>query len=143
MANLLHKEQALGLNKLDTYKTFNNKVQIVKQQLIEFLQTAKQQAKKVVAYGAPAKGSTLLNYCSITSKLVEFTVDQNPNKQGCLLPGSHIPIYHPNKIFETHPDYLLILPWNLKDEIMTDMHDIQLWGGKFVVPIPNVQVMMQ
>ena len=94
----------------------------------------------IAGYGAPAKGNTLLNYCGITSKLLSFTVDISPHKQNRFLPGSHIPIFKPEKIFQDQPDYLLILPWNIKDEIMIQMKDIRKWGGKFVTFIPKITV---
>jgi hypothetical protein len=102
--------------------------------------TAKQDGKRVAAYGAPAKGNTLLNYCSVGPELVAFTVDRNPHKQGCYLPGTRIPIRHPEYLRDARPDYLLLLPWNLKDEIMEQVSFIRTWGGKFVVPIPEVSV---
>jgi hypothetical protein len=97
-------------------------------------------AKRVVGYGAPAKGNTLLNYCGIRTDFIDFTVDRNPYKQGKFLPGTHIPIFHPDRIAEVQPDYVFILPWNFKDEIMKQMAFIREWGGQFVVPIPEVQV---
>jgi hypothetical protein len=100
----------------------------------------KNQGKSIVGYGAPAKGNTLLNYCGIRTDFLDYTVDRNPVKQGLLLPGNHIPIFDPDRIRETRPDYLLILPWNLKDEIMDQMSHIRDWGGKFIVPIPEVRV---
>src|SRR5262249_24282617 len=96
--------------------------------------------EQVAGYGAPGKGNTLLNYCGIRSDLVAYTVDRNPYKQGKYLPGSHIPIFGPDRITETKPDYVLILPWNLRGEIMQQLSDIREWGGKFVVPIPSVKV---
>lgn len=97
--------------------------------------------KTIVGYGAPAKGNTLLNYCGIRADLLDYTCDRSPHKQGLFLPGTHIPIYHPDKIAETKPDYVLILPWNLKDEIRSQLSYICDWGGKFVVPIPEVEVL--
>ena len=93
-----------------------------------------------MGYGAPAKANTLLNYCGIRTDLIDYTVDRSPHKQGHFLPGTHIPIYHPDRIDETQPDYLVILPWNLKDEIIEQMSHIRRWGGKFVVLIPEVKV---
>jgi len=107
---------------------------------LEFLISAKRQGKRIVGYGAPAKGNTLLNYCGVGKDFIDFTVDRSPEKQGCLLPGTHIPIFHPDRITETKPDYVLILPWNLKDEIMSQMAHISEWGGQFVTPIPEVKV---
>ena len=134
------KEIEAGLDKLETYLTFGEKVKETKRKLLSFLIDAKSQGKKIVGYGAPAKGNTLLNYCGISTDFIDYTVDRSPYKQGLFLPGTHIPILHPDKIRETQPDYLLILPWNLKEEIMTQMAFILEWGGKFVVPIPEVQV---
>jgi hypothetical protein len=107
---------------------------------LEFLIAARREGKKVAGYGAPGKGNTLLNYCGVHSDLLPYTVDRNPYKQGKFLPGSHIPIYSPEHVHETRPDYLLILPWNLKGEIMQQMSSIRRWGGRFLVPIPEVQV---
>jgi len=137
---LLLKEKNFGLLKLETYENFSKQVKRVKQMLIEFLTDVKKQSKKVVCYGAPAKGNTLLNYCGIGIEFIDYTVDLNPHKQGLCLPGTHIPIKNPKIIQETKPDYLLILPWNLRDEIMTQMSYIRNWGGKFVVPIPEVKI---
>jgi hypothetical protein len=107
---------------------------------LRFLIDAKNEGKTIVGYGAPAKGNTLLNYCGVRTDFIDYTVDRSPHKQDLLLPGTHIPIYHPDKIKETRPDYLIILPWNLKDEIMEQMKHIRDWGGKFVVFIPTTQV---
>jgi hypothetical protein len=102
---------------------------------------AKDEGKRIVGYGAPAKGNTLLNYCGVRSDFLDFTVDRSPHKQGRYLPGTHIPIRHPDAIREARPDYLLILPWNLRDEIIGQTAYIRDWGGKFVVPIPEVTVL--
>ena len=107
---------------------------------MSFLIEAKSQGKVIAAYGAPAKGNTLLNYCGVGTDFIDYTVDRSPYKQNLLLPGTHIPIMHPDHIKETKPDYLLILPWNLKDEIIYQASFIREWGGSFVVPIPEVQV---
>jgi hypothetical protein len=115
-------------------------VKETKRKLLEFLIQAKRAGKSVVGYGAPGKGNTLLNYCGIRADFVDYTVDRNPYKQGKFLPGTHIPIYHPDKIMETRPDYVLILPWNFKDEIMKQIAYIREWGGQFVVPIPQVMI---
>ena len=111
-----------------------------RQEQLEQEVDAKQAGRSVVCYGAAAKGNTLLNYCGVRTDLVDYAVDRSPHKQGLFLPGSHIPIHAPEKVMETKPDYLLILPWNLRDEIMEQMSAIRAWGGRFVVPIPNVQV---
>lgn len=125
---------------LDYYISFEEKVRTLKRDLLAFLIEAKRNGKQVVGYGAPAKGNTLLNYCGIGLDFIDYTVDLSPYKQGHFLPGSHIPIFPPAKINETQPDYLLLLPWNLKQEIMGQMAHIRDWGGKFVIPIPHVEV---
>ncbi|MEP0858140.1 class I SAM-dependent methyltransferase [Trichocoleus sp. DQ-U1] len=137
---LKSKETQAGLDKIDTYQTFGEKVKETKRKLLTFLIEAKQQGKAIAGYGAPAKGNTLLNYCGVRTDFVDFTVDRSPHKQGTFLPGTHIPVLNPDEIRERQPDYLLILPWNLKEEIMQQMAFIREWGGKFVVPIPEVQV---
>ena len=104
------------------------------------MKKSKSSSVTVVGYGAPAKGNTLLNYCGIKPKHLSYTVDMSPYKQNLFLPGSHIPIKHPSEIMKTKPDYLLILPWNLKNEIMEQMNFIRKWGGQFVIPIPNLQI---
>jgi SAM-dependent methyltransferase len=134
-------EREEGIDKLDTYLSFSESVKQTKKRFLEFLLNAKKSSKSVVGYGAPAKGNTLLNYCGVGKDLVKYTVDRNPYKQGKFLPGSHLPIYHPDKIAETKPDYVVILPWNLKDEIMAQMSHIRNWGGQFVIPIPEVYVL--
>jgi hypothetical protein len=141
VARVLHEEEEMGLNRLETYQGFASRVQVVKHQLIDFLHLSKKTGKRVVGYGAPAKGNTLLNYCGLDSSFIEYTVDKSPHKQGCYLPGTHIPILSPDKIFETQPDYLLILPWNIQGEIVKEMQGIRAWGGQFVVPIPDVHVL--
>ena len=101
---------------------------------------SKNEEKSIVGYGAPAKGNTLLNYCGIRTDFIDYTVDRSPHKQGHFLPGTHIPIYHPDRIKETKPDYVVILPWNLKDEIISQMRHVGSWGAKFIVPIPKVSI---
>ena len=140
VTDLKDRETSAGLTRLQHYLAFDDKVKATKRQLLAFLISAKQEGKSVVGYGAAAKGNTLLNYCGIRSDFIDYTVDRSPHKQGRFLPGTHIPIYHPAKVKETMPDYLLILPWNLKDEIMEQMADIRQWGGQFLVPIPEVKV---
>ncbi|MGV1099885.1 methyltransferase domain-containing protein [Thiovibrio sp. JS02] len=137
---LLAAEENGGLGRLETYKEFEGKVHKAKRELLQFLVAAKDAGKSVVAYGAAAKGNTLLNYCGIRGDFIDYVVDRSPHKQGMFLPGTHIPIHDPDKIAETKPDYVLILPWNLKDEIERQMRLIREWGGRFVVPIPTVQV---
>ena len=111
-----------------------------KRKLLAFLIDAKNAGKSVVGYGAPGKGNTLLNYCGVRTDFLDYTVDRSPHKQGRFLPGTRIPIHHPDRIAETKPDYVLILPWNLKDEIMKQMSHVRSWGGRFVTPIPEVTV---
>jgi hypothetical protein len=138
---LKDKEQKAGLDQLETYSQFSDQVMSTKRQLLSFLIEIKNSGKIIVGYGAPAKGNTLLNYCGIGADFLDYTCDRSPHKQGLFLPGTHIPIYHPDKIAETKPDYILILPWNLKDEIRSQLSYIREWGGKFVVPIPVVEVL--
>jgi len=138
--DLKRMEEAEGLGDLKKYLSFAEEIRETKYQFLEFLISAKRQGKRVVGYGAPAKGNTLLNFCGVGQDLIDFTVDRSPEKQGCLLPGTHIPIFHPDRITETKPDFVLILPWNLKDEIMSQMAHIREWGGQFVTPIPEVTV---
>ncbi len=141
VAALRQREQKAGLDRGNTYGVFAEKVKATKRSLLRFLIEAREAGKRVVGYGAPAKGNTLLNYCGVRTDLLEYTVDRSPHKQGQFLPGTHIPVYAPDKIRETRPDYVLILPWNLKDEIAEQMADVRAWGGKFVVPIPEVRVL--
>lgn len=138
---LLEREIAFGLNDVGTYMHFSTKVEKTKRQLLSFLIEAKNAGKKIAGYGAPAKGNTLLNYCGVRTDFIDFTVDRSPHKQGKYLPGSHIPVYQPEKILLEKPDYLLVLPWNLKDEIIGQMQIIKDWGGKFVIPIPEVVIL--
>lgn len=137
---LKHREDEAGLNNLDIYRSFNDKAQITKRRLLEFLISVKEQGKVVIGYGAPAKGNTLLNYCGIRTDFIEFTVDRNPHKQGRFLPGTRIPIHAPERIGEVRPDYVMILPWNIKEEIMEQVSYIREWGGQFIVPIPEVKI---
>lgn len=132
------EEKAAGFTNLEHYFSFAQQVKKTKFKLLDFLITAKRQGKSIVGYGAPGKGNTLLNFCGIRTDFIDYTVDRSSFKQGKLLPGTHIPIFHPSKIVETKPDYLLILPWNLQNEIINQMFYIRDWGGKFVVPIPEV-----
>jgi 2-polyprenyl-3-methyl-5-hydroxy-6-metoxy-1,4-benzoquinol methylase len=140
VSDLKEEETSFGLHQMNTYQSFFKRTQELKKNVVEFLTELKKTGKKVVGYGAPAKGNTLLNYCGITTDLLPFTVDLSPHKQGHFLPGSKIPIYAPEKIYEHKPDYLLILPWNLKTEIQKQMSAIRGWGGKFILPIPQVTV---
>lgn len=140
VAELSERERAAGLDRLETYQGFAERVRETKRKLLAFLIEAKAAGKTVVGYGAPAKGNTLLNYCGVRTDFLDYTVDRNPHKQGLYLPGTHIPILAPERIAETRPDYLLILPWNLREEIMAQMAYIRDWGGRFAVPIPEVRV---
>ena len=119
---------------------FNEKVKATKRSILDFMIKSKNEGKSIVGYGAPAKGNTLLNYCGMRTDFIDYTVDRSPHKQGHFLPGTHIPIYHPERIKETKPDYVVILPWNLKDEIMPQMAHIRQWNGHFVTLIPGVRV---
>lgn len=134
------RELSAGFDRMETYSTFGEKVKESKRRLLEFFIQAKRSGKRVVGYGAPGKGNTLLNYCGIRTDFLDFTVDRNPYKQGKFLPGTHIPIRTPDKLIEARPDYVLILPWNFKDEIVKQMSVIREWGGQFVVPIPTVEI---
>jgi SAM-dependent methyltransferase len=138
--DLKAREEAAGLGRLETYLSFTGKVQETKRKLLDFLIRAKREGKSIVAYGAAAKGVTLLNYCGVRSDFIDYVVDLSPHKQGRFMPGVRIPIFHPDKIKETKPDYVIILAWNLKDEIMRQMAYIDGWGGRFVVPIPEVKI---
>jgi SAM-dependent methyltransferase len=135
------REIDAGLLRVETYASFGEQVKETKRKLLEFLIAVKREGKTVVGYGAPGKGNTLLNYCGIRTDFLDFTVDRSTYKQGKFLPGTHIPIHHPDRIREAKPDYVLILPWNFKDEIMQQMAYIREWGGRFVVPIPQVTVL--
>lgn len=137
---IIRDEIQAGLDRTTGYESFARQVKETKLALLEFLLTAAKQGKKVAGYGAPGKSATLLHYCGIGRDLIEYTVDRSPYKQGRYLPGSHIPIYHPDRIRETKPDYVVILPWNLKDEIVQQLSFIREWGGRFVVAIPKVTV---
>jgi len=137
---LMRREKAAGFDRPETYALFGEQVKETKRKLLEFLIEAKRKGKTVAAYGAPGKGNTLLNYCGVRGDFIDYTVDRNTYKQGKFLPGTHIPIFKPEKIRETKPDYVLILPWNFKDEIMGQVGYIREWGGQFVVPIPEVRV---
>jgi len=137
---VLAEEERKGFKEINYYESFDCKVKQVKRNLLKGLIEIKETGKVIAAYGAPAKGNTLLNYLGIGTDFIEYTVDRNPHKQGCFLPGSRIPVYSPEIITQTKPDYLLILPWNLKDEIMEQMAMISNWGGRFVIPIPDFRI---
>ena len=134
------REIDAGLTRVDTYRAFAEKVAATKRNLLDFLIQAKRAGKSVAAYGAPGKGNTLLNYCGIRADFIDYAVDRNPYKHGKFLPGTHIPVFAPSKIAETRPDFVLILPWNLQDEIVQQLQYVREWGAKFVVPNPELTV---
>jgi SAM-dependent methyltransferase len=138
---LAAREKAAAVTDLETYVSFGEKVKRTKRKFLDFLITAKNEGKSIVGYGAPAKGNTLLNYCGVGTDFIDYTVDRSPHKQGHFLPGTHIPIHHPDRIRDTRPDYVLILPWNLTDEIAQQVSYIRDWNGRFVVPIPEVTLL--
>ena len=137
---LRKRELQAGLTDMAYYSSFGEQVKQTKRKLLDFLIEAKEDGKTIVGYGAPGKGNTLLNYCGIRTDFLDYTVDRNPYKQGKFLPGTHIPILHPDKINETRPDYVFILPWNFKDEIIKQLDFIKEWNGQFLVPIPEVKI---
>ena len=134
-------ERAAGLDRIETYTGFAEQVAAVRESLLEFLEGARRGGNSVAAYGAAAKGNTLLNYCGVDRTLVDYVVDASPHKQGRYLPGSRLPIHAPGRLAETRPDYVLILPWNLRDEITAKMAVVRGWGGRFVVPVPRTEVL--
>ncbi len=140
VVEILKKEKDAGLLDEKVYHDFSRRVENVKHDLLKLLIDLHGKGKRIAGYGAPAKGNTLLNYCGIRTDLVEFTVDRNPAKQGKFLPGTHIPIYSTDKILQEQPDYVLILPWNIKNEIMQQMAGIREWGAKFIIAIPKVLI---
>jgi SAM-dependent methyltransferase len=140
VTDLLAREEAAGLGGLDAYQSFGPRVERLKRGFLRFLIQAREEGKSVVGYGAPAKGNTLLNYCGVRTDFLDYTVDRSPHKQGRFLPGTRIPILSPDRIRETRPDYVLILPWNLKEEVMAQMSDIRSWGGRFVVAVPEIRI---
>lgn len=135
------REQAAGYGNLQTYRNFTEQVLATKRRVLELLIGLKNQGKTIVGYGAPGKGNTLLNYCGIRTDLLDYTVDRNPYKQGTYTPGTNIPVFAPERIAETKPDYVFILPWNLKEEITSQMAYISQWGGRFIVPIPEPKIL--
>jgi SAM-dependent methyltransferase len=141
VAALLQRERDRGFDGPDAYAGMQARADRVKRDLLRFLIESKQAGRRVVGYGAPAKGNTLLNFCGVGTDLLEFTVDRSPHKQGRFLPGSRIPIEAPSRIVDTKPDYVLLLPWNLRDEITEQMSIVRSWGGRFVVPIPSLEVL--
>lgn len=134
-------EAAAGLDRLETYGGFTARVEAVRDGFLAFLRSAKAEGRSVAAYGAAAKGNTFLNYCGVTRADIAAAFDANPHKQNLFLPGSHVPIYAPAKVPEIRPDYVLILPWNLKDEIIGQLAAVRGWGGRFVIALPEVQVL--
>ena len=140
VAALLDKEKQAGLLDPAAYQQFSRNVKAIKRALLECLISIKNEGKTIVGYGAPAKGNTLLNYCGIRTDFLDYTVDKNPYKQNRFLPGTHIPIRHPDQIRTDKPDYILILPWNIREEIMDQLSFVHEWGGKFIIPIPRVEV---
>jgi SAM-dependent methyltransferase len=140
LVDLRAREAEAGISTLGYYKDFESRVRKTKRKLLEFLIEARRSGKRVVGYGAPGKGNTLLNYCGIRTDFIDFTVDRSPHKHGKFLPGTHIPIFEPERLWDARPEYVLILPWNLRTEIMKQLAGIREWGGKFVVPIPEVTV---
>ncbi|MCM8769830.1 MAG: class I SAM-dependent methyltransferase, partial [Candidatus Omnitrophica bacterium] len=135
------EEKDAGYGRPETFKNFEKRILTIKWTLLDLLVKLKQRGKKIVGYGAPAKGNTLLNYCGIKGDILDYTVDLNPLKQGHFLPGSRIPIYSPEIIKQTKPDYILILPWNIKNEIIKQTIFVRTWGGKFIVPIPRIKIL--
>jgi hypothetical protein len=140
VGQLIAQETRAGLDSVAGYESFARQVKETKLALVDFLLTAAREGKSVAGYGAPGKSATLLHYCGIGKDLIAYTVDRSPHKQGRFLPGTRIPIYHPDHIRETRPDYVLILPWNLKDEIVEQLQYVREWGGRLVVPIPKVAI---
>jgi len=137
---ILEKENNFGLLDISTYQEFSRKIKMLKNQIKDFFNSAAQNGEKIVCYGAAAKGNTLLNYCEIGNEVIEFAVDKSPHKQGLYLPGSHIPVKEPKKINESRPNYIVILPWNIKNEIMNEISYVRNWGGKFVTLVPEVKI---
>jgi 2-polyprenyl-3-methyl-5-hydroxy-6-metoxy-1,4-benzoquinol methylase len=137
---MLQAEREAGLDDMSTYRAFDERIKKTKRAFLRFLVEAKSAGKSIAAYGAAAKGNTLLNYCGVRADFIDYVVDRSPHKQGRFLPGTHLPIHSPEMVAQTKPDYLLILPWNLREEIMEQMRHIRQWGGKFVVAIPTTEV---
>jgi hypothetical protein len=141
VSDMLKLEESRGLNRLDYYDGFRNRVLESKRRLLEFLINAKRQGKTIAGYGAAGKTNTLLNFCGIRTDFIDYTVDRNPYKQGKFLPGTHIPIHAPDKIKETRPDYLFVGTWNIQQEVMEQTSYIRDWGGQWIIPIPEVRVL--
>jgi SAM-dependent methyltransferase len=141
VARLTAEERRAGLDSIDTYRRFADDVRETRASLVDFLAAARAEGRRVAAYGAPAKATTLLNYCDVGPESIEYTVDRNPEKQGRLLPGTGIPIHAPERLDETRPEYVVILPWNLRAEIADQLEHVADWGGRLVVPVPRVEVL--
>ena len=137
---MLDEEESAGLHTVAGHEGFAREVLQIKSDLLAFLLTAARDGQSVAGYGAPGKGNTLLNHCGIRSDLLQYTVDRSPVKQGKFLPGTHIPIYAPERLAETRPDYVLVLPWNLRDEISRQLDYVRSWGGRLVFPIPALEI---
>ena len=137
---LKQREQAAGLDEIDGYEAFADRVLATKLSVLDFALQARREGKTIVGYGAAAKGNTLLNYCGLGRDLVDYVVDRSPHKQGHYLPGTRIPIYDPSRVGETRPDYLLLLAWNLRDEIMEQMSHVRDFGCRFVTPVPEIRI---
>ncbi len=140
LLSLRAQEAAAGLADLDTYTRFAERIEACRRSVLAFFAQAKREGKVVAAYGAAAKGNTLLNFCGVTSADISMVADRNPHKQSKLLPGSHIPVVSPEELMRAEPDYVLVLPWNLRDEIMRQLAGIRAWGGRFVTPVPVVKI---
>ena len=138
---IIEKEKKFGLTQINTYENFSKNIIQIKINLLDFIEKAKKNSKTLVCYGAPAKGNTLLNYCGLSKTQIDYTVDKNPSKQNLFLPGTHIPIFSPEKIKETKPDFILILPWNLQEEILNELNYVKSWGCQFIISIPEVKVL--
>jgi hypothetical protein len=138
--SVLDDEDAAGLHTLEGHAGFAQDVLRIKSDLVSFLFQVAQEGKLVAGYGAPGKGNTLLNHCGIRSDLLAFTTDRNPGKQGMFLPGTHIPILAPERLAEVKPDYVLLLPWNLREELTEQLHYVREWGARLVVPIPALEI---
>ena len=139
--SIIEKEKKFGLTQINTYENFSKNIIQIKINLLNFIEKAKKNSKTLVCYGAPAKGNTLLNYCGLSKTQIDYTVDKNPSKQNLFLPGTHIPIFSPEKIKETKPDFILILPWNLQEEILNELNYVKSWGCQFIISIPEVKVL--
>ena len=140
VGELLEREERAGLGTLAPYQRFAEQVRETRRRLLDFLAQAKREGKAIAGYGAAAKGNTLLNYCGIGAETLDYVVDRSPYKQGSYLPGTHLPIHPPERLFETRPDLVFILPWNIKREVMEQMAGIAEWGGRFFVAIPEVEI---